>query len=217
MSQDVFTVPYSEKPAEKQHDIRFIGVVAGCYSLSERLDEGAGCESVFACRTKSISTKRIEIEGPVRGEVGEAISLKLQEFEIIRGRVCAVTDRGMVVEVAADDDERTKIAGTIDWVKKNKFRSVKDQRDHKRIMLAEPRSAIVFGDGRVVECFVIDVSQSGAGVSADICVKEGVPMALGSAVGVVARKLEVGFAVEFIEPLNMDKLDEIFSWSLDYI
>ncbi len=217
MSQDVFAVPYSDKPAEKLHDIRFVGVVRGCYSLSDRLDENAACESVFACRTKSISTKRIEIDGPVRGEVGEAISLKLQEFEIIRGQVCAITDRGMVLEIDASEEERTQIAGTIDWIKKNKFRSVKDLRDHKRILLSEPRSAIVLEDGRIVECFVIDVSQSGAAVSANLCLETGTPLALGSAVGVVARKLEVGFAVEFLEPLDMSKLDEIFAWSLDYI
>lgn len=218
-----FDVSYTEKSADQQHDIRFVGVVSGCYSFSNRIVEDTDVTSVFACRTKCISTKTITLDGPVRGQVGEPVSVKLDGFDIVRGTIVEVTQRGFTLEILASEEECTKIAGTIDWIKKNKFRSVKDKRDHKRTMLPEPCSAITLGDGRIVECFIIDVSTSGAAVSADMDIGVGTslaigtPLAVGSAIGKVARKLEIGFAIEFISPLDMENLDEVFAWSLPYL
>ncbi len=56
-------------------------------------------------------------------------------------------------------------------------------------------------------CFIIDMSPSGVAVSADYTPTIGQPLAIGRAVGRVARHLEVGFAVKFITPLQPDELE----------
>lgn len=216
MSISMFSDTYTDLPAEAMHDIRYIGAISGCYSLSSREKE-EGAVNVFACRTQSISTKKLVIDAPVRGELGELVSTKLEEFDIISGIISQRTSNGFIIDILANEEECTKIAGKIDWVKKNKFRSFQDKRNHKRIMPPNPQSAITLGDGAVVECFVIDMSQSGVAVSADISPKAGTRLAVGRAVGTVTRGLDVGFAVQFEQKLALDELDSVFAWSLQHL
>ena len=217
MSISLFADSYTDKPAEQLHDIRYIGAIKGCYSLSSRELGSDDQVKVFACRTQSISTKRIVIDAPVRGEVGELVSAKFEEFDIISGMISQINPGGFIIDIMATEAECTKIAGKIDWVKKKKFRSFQDKRKHKRIMPPNPRSAITFADGSVIECFVVDVSQSGVAVSADNTPEIGARLAVGHAVGVVIRHLDVGFAVRFEKNLDLDHLDAVFAWSLSYL
>jgi len=217
MSISLFADSYTDKPAEQLHDIRYIGAVKGCYSLSSRSLEGDDQIKVFACRTQSISTKRIVVDAPVRGEVGELVCAKFEEFDIINGMISQINPGGFVIDVMATEDECTKIAAKIDWVKKRKFRSFQDKRKHKRVMPPNPRTAMTLADGSVIECFVIDVSQSGVAVSADVAPLVGARLAVGHAVGVVVRHLDVGFAVRFEKTLDLDNLDAVFAWSLNYL
>jgi hypothetical protein len=48
-------------------------------------------------------------------------------------------------------------------------------------------------------CFVIDMSVSGAAVSADVQPEIGTPLAVGACIGRVVRLLPDGFAVKFVE------------------
>jgi len=217
MSISLFSDTYTDKPADQLHDIRYIGAICGCYSLSSREIVSDDQVKVFACRSQSISTKRIVVDAPVRGEVGELVCAKFEGFDIISGMISQLNPGGFVIDIMATKDECTKIAAKIDWVKKNKFRSFHDKRKHKRIMPPNPRTAITLSDGAVVECFVIDVSQSGVAVSADIFPEIGTRLAVGKAIGVVVRHLEVGFAIRFEETLDLDHLDAVFAWSLSYL
>ena len=75
-------------------------------------------------------------------------------------------------------------------------------------MPRDPRSLLVFADGTVVECLIIDMSLSGAAVSADVQPAIGTPLAIGTVVGRVVRWLEVGFAVRFTSEQEMPTLEE---------
>jgi hypothetical protein len=52
------------------------------------------------------------------------------------------------------------------------------------------------------------MSVSGAAVSADIIPEMGMPLAVGTVVGRVVRQFAGGFAIQFIEPLPLDSLEE---------
>jgi hypothetical protein len=58
-------------------------------------------------------------------------------------------------------------------------------------------------------CFVIDMSPSGAAVSADVQPPVGTPLAVGACVGRVVRHLELGFAVQFVEQQPRDVLERL--------
>jgi hypothetical protein len=76
-------------------------------------------------------------------------------------------------------------------------------------MPREPRSAVVLGNGDVLPCLVIDISASGAAVSADLDPQLGEPLAIGRVVGRVVRKLEVGFAVQFVAEQEPEVVEEM--------
>jgi hypothetical protein len=57
----------------------------------------------------------------------------------------------------------------------------------------------MLADGSMHGCFVIDMSVSGAAVSAEIYPKLGDVLAVGRIIGRVVRMFREGFAVRFIE------------------
>ena len=65
----------------------------------------------------------------------------------------------------------------------------------------------MFADGSRLGCFVIDMSVTGAAVSADVQPAIGSPLAIGRSVGRVIRHFREGFAVKFIQPVDRDYLD----------
>jgi hypothetical protein len=58
-------------------------------------------------------------------------------------------------------------------------------------------------------CFIIDMSVSGAAVSADVQPEVGTPLAVGACIGRVVRHLELGFAVKFIEEQPREHLEKL--------
>ena len=164
---------------------------------------------IFACRLQSISVRHIVASAPVPGHVEEGVTIHFQPFGTLRGAVGRHIDGGFCMEIEADDEEREKLASKIDWYKKRTFAGVTDKRQHRRFMPREPRSAIVMANGTVLPCLVIDVSASGAAVSADIDPPLGEPLAIGKVVGRVVRKLEVGFAVQFATQQDQLTVEEM--------
>jgi hypothetical protein len=68
---------------------------------------------------------------------------------------------------------------------------------------------LILADGSVHGCFIIDISSSGAAISAEIQPPMGTPLAIGSCVGRVIRNFETGFAVRFLDRQNVDDLSRL--------
>jgi len=193
----------------KFDDVRFIGALAGRYALPDRRRTPDDKIPVYACRLCSISSRMLVAVGPVVGKEGETVSAHFNEFGILRGHITRRLASGFVTDLQLTDGEREKLAAKIDWQKRHVHAQVPDKREHRRILPRDPRSVIVLADGQQVPCFVIDVSRSGAAVSAHFWPELGMPMALGRIVGRVVRHLEVGFALQFIEPQEFEDLETL--------
>ncbi len=193
-------------PLEKGADVRFIGPVMGRYTLESRV-RPSGVQ-IFAVRLQSISPAMLVASAPVPGRIGETITAHFVPFGNVRGRVARYIDGGFVVDIEGDQARRRKLAARIDWYKKRVFAGVTDKREHKRFMPREPKSAVVLGDGTVLPCLVIDLSSSGAAISVDHHPEIGEPLAVGKAVCRVVRRLEVGFAVQFLTPIEREQVEE---------
>jgi hypothetical protein len=191
----------------KMADVRFIGALMGRYTLASRA-RGPGVQ-IFACRLQSISAKVIVASAPVTGSVGESISSHFPPFGTLRGKVGRHIDGGFCVDIEGDDEAREKLVAKIDWYKKRTFAGVTDKRQHKRFMPREPRSAVVTSAGKVLPCLIIDMSVSGAAVSADVEPELGEPLAVGKVVCRVVRRLEVGFAVQFVSEQDVETVEEM--------
>lgn len=189
------------------HDVRFIGAVAGRYAMPERKDGPDGKFAVYACRLCSISTRLAVVVGPIVGNEGEIVTAHFDEFGILKGRIVRRLASGFVLELILTPQERNKLGAKIIWRKKHVHDQLPDKREHKRILPRDPRTTITLSDGTTMPCFVIDISQSGIAVSAQIWPDPGTPMAVGKLVGRVVRSLDVGFALQFLQVQPFEQLE----------
>ena len=132
-----------------------------------------------------------------------------EEFGVIRAQIAWRIDCGFAMNILANADQRRKLAAKISWVKKRAVADVPDKREHKRTIPRDPSSTLTLADGTTIPCFVIDVSRSGVAVSAELNPEIGTPLAVGKVVGRVVRRLEIGFAVQFLQIQGDDLLESI--------
>jgi hypothetical protein len=198
----------------KAADVRFIGPLVGRYALASRARLGG--IQIFACRLQSISCQQAVVSAPVIGRMDEGVTIHFQPFGTVRGAICRHVDGGFAMAIDADAEERDRLVARIDWYKKRTFAGLTDKRAHRRFMPREPRSAMVRASGVVLPCLVIDMSASGAAVSADADPAIGEPLAIGRVVGRVVRKLDVGFAVQFVETLDIEQVEEMLKAPHDW-
>jgi len=195
--------------ADRRLEIRYVGPINGCYVLSDRRGMTKGDVEVYACRTQSISPSAVAITAPVIGADGERVTARLDGLGILRGRIERQTSDGFVFLVECSDANRAKLAAQIDWVKKKSLRKHDDKRSFKRFQPRDPRSTIALPDGSIAKCFVIDMSRSGAAVSAYARPELGARVVLGTLASHVIRHLDVGFAVEFDAAQDAEGLESL--------
>ena len=180
--------------------------LGGRYSLANRRDT-QGNRREFACRTTRVSPYQMMISVPVIGAVGERVISYFGEFGKLDGWVSQHVEGGFLIDLAVAKDKREQLAGKLSWLQKHQKDAVHDARAQERVIPENPHSTLIFADGSSLGCFVIDMSVTGAAVSADVQPAIGSPLAVGRSVGRVIRHFREGFAVKFIQPVDRDHLD----------
>lgn len=180
--------------------------LGGRYSLANRRDT-QGNRREFACRTTRVSPSQMMISVPVIGAVGERVISYFGEFGKLDGWVAQHVEGGFLIDLAMPKEKRQQLAGKLSWLQKQQKDTVCDARAQERIVPENPHSTLIFADGAMLGCFVIDMSVSGAAVSADAQPAIGSPLAVGRSVGRVIRHFREGFAVKFIQRVDRDHLD----------
>lgn len=182
--------------------------MTGRYALSERRESNADAVPVYACRLCSISPLQAVIVAPIIAKPSESVSAHFKDFGLLQAKVARSTPTGFVLDLDLDQDEREKLAAKIRWKKNNVLSQVADKRDFPRLLPRHPRTVLTLADGSRMPCFVIDISQSGAAVSAAVLPGKGTPLAVGQLVGRVVRRLEIGFAMEFTHVHPLESLEQ---------
>lgn len=190
---------------DRRVDIRVITSIPGRYSLGSRQDV-LGRRRDFACRALNMSPRAMLLAAPVNGPMGERVVCHFDRFGRLEGSIIRVLTRGFVMSIDASEDERAKLALTLAWIEDHKNHDVHEARKHERVVPRDPYSTVTLADGRILTCLVIDMSASGAAVSADVVPPIGTPLAVGKVVGRVIRHFSEGFAVEFLEVQDLDLL-----------
>jgi hypothetical protein len=197
----------NESPG-REKEIRIIVHITGRYSLANRR-ETTGNRREFACRAINMSPFTMALTVPVYGDIGDRVITYFDEFGELEGRIVSLLTSGFVMTIAATPEERARLTAKLAWLDKHKNHDVHDHRTHRRIVPRNPHSTLVLGDGSRLGCFVIDMSASGAAVSADVDLEIGAPLAVGKVVGRVVRRFAEGFAVEFIDRQDPDRLEHM--------
>ncbi len=183
--------------------------VVGHYTLSNWFDS-QGKPRTFACRTSRVSPFRMMVAVPVIGRVGDRISSYFGDFGKLEGHISDTAAGSFLLELAMTTSMREKLATKLTWLdKKQKDPEVREARTHARIIPANSHSILTFADGSTRSCFIIDMSASGAAVSADVQPQLGMPLAVGACVGRVVRLLPHGFAVKFVEQQSRNDLERL--------
>jgi hypothetical protein len=183
--------------------------VGGNYTLAKWLDP-QGKPRTFACRTTRISPFRMIVDVPVVGKIGDPISSYFSDFGKLEGFISDTMRGAFLLDLEMTGSMREKLASKLTWLeKKQKQPGLPDGRKDARIVPATPHSTLTMADGSVHGCFVIDMSISGAAVSAQVQPPIGMPLAVGGCIGRVVRLLPDGFAVKFVEQQRRNDLNRL--------
>lgn len=193
---------------DKRLDVRYVGAISGSYTLSDRRDASNEVE-VFACRTQSLSVSAAALTAPVTGDIGERMTARLDGIGILRGHIDRPTNDGFVFQIVTSEPQKRRLAAKIAFLKKSVAHRDGDKRAFRRFQPTDPRTTLRFQDGRVVKCFVIDLSRGGAALSAHFKPEIGEPVVIGALQCHVVRHLAVGFAVEFDASQDAEGLEQL--------
>lgn len=206
MSQVIFLELPDPDEVKRQRAIEIIVSIPARCVLTRQID-AAGKRRAFSCRVVKLAPHELVVAAPVKGGLGERVIITLLEFGRVEGTILKTHALGFVMSVNMTDQERDQFCARIDWYEKHKNHDLPDNRRSKRIVPPNPHSIVLLADGTVVGAFVIDVSVSGAAISADVEVDIGEAVAIGKIVGRVVRYLRDGFAIEFAEPQDPRTLE----------
>jgi hypothetical protein len=193
---------------DRSRGARTSASILGRYSLAGRRNS-RGERREFACRTVDISCYELALLVPVPGPVGERVIAHFHELGKLEGQIIRLTDDGFVMSLVLTADQRERLTSKILWLEMRKHLNVPDGRRHKRIVPKKPLSSVMLADASVYDCFVIDMSASGAAVSADVSLKIGDVLAVGKVIGRVVRLFPQGFAVRFVTLQDPDALEHL--------
>ena len=143
---------------------------------------------------------------------GERVIAYLDHVGRIEGRVIRATGDGFAAEIVASERKREKLAAQLTWLVNRHELNLPEDRRHDRAANQVAISSIIeMDDGRKYPCRIIDLSLSGAALSAGIKPALGTPLRLGIKQGRVVRHFEDGIAIEFMTLQTHDSLREAFS------
>ncbi len=182
----------------------------GRYSLASRLD-AMGNRREFACRVMSMSTDAMTLAAPSVGPIGERAIIHLDPFGKLQGRIVRVHKHGFAIRIAATEAERERIAAKLAWLEKHRNADVADARRFGRSVPRQPIATLTMPGGITMSCLVMDISASGAAVSADYIPNLGMRLSLGQINGRVVRRFEEGFAIEFDHLMTQAGLEQSLS------
>jgi hypothetical protein len=191
---------------ERRRNSRIIISVPGTYMLADHRN-ARGERRTYPCRAVNVSPEALALAAPVAGHLGERTFVTIDHLGKFKGSIVRLLGGGFVMSIVATDKERDRLAAKIDWFDQFKNFDVVDQRADARFVPGNPRSRIVFADARSEECFILDLSASGAAISGQTIPEIGSVLALASVVARVVRHFDGGFAVRFIERQDVQRLE----------
>jgi hypothetical protein len=172
----------------------------GRYMLSDRRE--------FPCQVVNMSPGGMALIAPMIGNIGERVIAYVDHLGRLEGQIARHFHNGFAMTVSATPRKRDKLAAQLTWLANRHILNLPEDRRHGRIIPRNPGATVTLPNGQTMRVRMIDISLSGAGISAPIRPEIGSPITLGRIAGRVVRHLDDGFAIEFTRLQHPDTLEE---------
>lgn len=149
--------------------------------------------------------------GPGIGNVGDRVIAYLDHIGRVEGKLTRIIDNGFAMTVGATPRKRDKLAAQLTWLANRDILNLPEDRRHDRIVPRNPIAVLTLEDGSQMSCRIIDLSRSGAAVSAEKRPPLNSNVSLGRVHARVVRNLEDGFALEFVHEQLAETLEDSVS------
>jgi c-di-GMP-binding flagellar brake protein YcgR len=189
----------SNQPVERRRFQRVKIHLLGRYMLPDRRE--------FPCQVINMSPGGLAMLAPGLGNVNDRVIVYLDHIGRVEGKITRIIDSGFAMSVSATPRKRDKLASQLTWLANRDILNLPEDRRHERIVPRNPVATLTLEDGTRLTCRIIDLSMSGAAVSAEKRPPLQSKVALGKVLARVVRNLEEGFALEFIHEQHPDTLE----------
>lgn len=162
----------------------------------------------FPCQVINMSPGGLALLAPGIGNVGDRVVAYLDHIGRVEGRITRILDNGFAMTLGATPRKRDKLAAQLTWLANRDILNLPEDRRHDRIVPRNPIAVLTLDDGTKMTCRIIDLSLSGAAISAEHKPPLKSLVTLGRVQARVVRKLEDGFAIEFIHEQPAETLEE---------
>ena len=180
------------KPHERRRHQRVKVALLGRYMLQDTRE--------FPCQTIDMSPGGLALFAPVKGVLGERVVAYLDHLGRVEGIISRMFDDGFAMQTNFPALKREKLADQLTWLANRHALGMKEDRRHERIAPANPSTTLKIADGREYRAKLIDISISGAALTADAELAMGAFVTIGTTQAKVVRVFEGGVAVEFSRP-----------------
>lgn len=189
----------------RPEDARLISDIDGRYFLKSWA-KGPTKSAVY-CRAQRISADSVTFVGLAGGDRGEEAHVALEHFGRLKGKIQRAIGTVLMMKIDLPEAERAKLAAKIHYMQRKKVYGLGEARRGSRFRPANPNSQLVFESGDTTECYVLDLSVTGAAIAASYVPPIGTVMAVGRVVAKVVRHMDTGFAVQFHKQQSSDLVE----------
>jgi PilZ domain len=188
----------SPSSAERRHFQRVRLDIRGRYMFADGQE--------LTCLVTNMSPGGMALMASMSGRLGERVIAYIDHIGRIEGDVARQFPGGFALTITSTAHKRDKLAAQLTWLANR--HDLLEQRRHRRMAPRNPSARIILPNGFHIDCRVIDISQSGAGIASDQRPQIGAIITIGKTPARVARHIEEGFAVEFLRLQHPDSLEE---------
>lgn len=149
-------------------------------------------------RVIDISEGGLAMKTDAAADLGDTIVAYPEGLGRLTGKVIRRFEGGIAIHFDLSATQRAYLKKRIDSAMNGEtYIRLLENRAHKRISVNLASEARLLDSGAKFPCRIIDISESGAGVSSDERPEIGLRVQIGSLKGRVCRHTEEGFAIEF--------------------
>jgi hypothetical protein len=144
-----------------------------------------------------ISAGGLALASDARPALGVQIVVYVDQLGRLEGRVVRHLERGFAIELAASDAKRERLADRLTWFANRE--SLPHDADLQPITIAaREKPHFILGDGREIECRVLDMSMHGVWLQVNVKPALGEEVTIGRMRGRVCQHHPTGIAIEFL-------------------